>query len=190
MLTVWRTRWLRRSRAAELGARRRWRNVQLDDRVALGRPPLHCNRPVRSGCPQGALFGNPFAVAQFVPCQSRTRRHGCSAHRRRDLGAGRCNGSESVRRQLGKAAHRRHGRLVAAGTTTATPVGDRDRRGSDGARGSRLRTDDLLRREEGGSRAGATAILTTTEPGGQSWTDISAAAETRRSPTTRTGPGT
>jgi uncharacterized protein YukE len=102
------------------------------------------------GLPQGALFGNPISVAQFVI--AKPEHTGTVAQLIGDVVGARADANDGRNQFVASMGTLQADTLAAGEDDDRNAGGDRDRRGSDGDWGSRLRTDDLFRREEGGSR--------------------------------------
>jgi uncharacterized protein YukE len=130
------------------------------------------------GLPQGALFGNLFAVAGFV--LEKPDKAATVAGLISDVVAARADANEGRNTFVASMGTLQTQTLAAAdgGDDDRNAGGDRDRRGSDGDWGARLRTDDLFRRDEGGSRGNShfdndwagRAILDRYLSGGGDWT--------------------
>ncbi len=138
------------------------------------------------GLPHGALFGNPVQVVQFVT--ARPEHLGTLAQLIGDVVEARANANEGRNTFVASMGTLQTETIAAGDDDDRNAGGDRDRRGSDGDWGSRLRTDDLFRREEGGSRGDSHFD---NDWAGRAILDrYLSAAGTGPSPTTRTGPGT
>ncbi|OLF19303.1 WXG100 family type VII secretion target [Actinophytocola xanthii] len=155
-----------------------YRTLSAELSSAQQRSAAALRRAESMGLPQEALFGNPFAVARFVVASP--DKAGAVAELIGEVVSARSDANEG-RNQFVASMGTLQTQTIAAGTggdDDRNAGGDRDRRGSDGDWGARLRTDDLFGREEGGSRGNShfdsdwagRAILDRYLSGGGDWT--------------------